>query len=358
MKSTEFDEMILREPVDRGVRMVALSLIAEAEKAGEKLIALSTELRDGDTDGDEALHDFRVSIRRLRSWVKAFRPSLDDDVTRKWRRRLAELADATRATRDGAVHLEWLRKERPSLSARQRVGQKWLGDRLASQRSDGEEDALASAGDFASMIPKLTRKLSFYRAPVCEPEPTVRFGSIVAETLRTRSERLRRDLAAVHAFSDVKKAHRARISAKNLRYVIDPVAKLVGDGHAITETLKTLQDSLGDLHDVHVFTEELATATEKAARARARRVSRDPGPGLLRLGHRLHERGMESYAAVEHDWLNDAGAEFFERVGRFADALEQHASPGAELEQKRVAARLPAADLEAPSVEIELMRER
>ncbi|HKC80841.1 MAG TPA: CHAD domain-containing protein, partial [Gemmatimonadaceae bacterium] len=301
---------------------------------------------------------FRVSIRRLRSWVKAFRPSVDDDVTRKWRRRLAEIADATRATRDGTVHLEWLRKERPSLSARQRAGQKWLGDRLASQRSDGAEDALGSAADFASMIPKLTRKLSFYRAPVCEPEPAVRFGSIVAETVRTRSERLRRDLAAVHAFSNVKKAHRARISAKNLRYVIDPVAKLVGGGDAIIETLKSLQDCLGDLHDVHVFTEELATATEKAARARSRRVSRDPGPGLLRLAERLHERGMQSFAAVEHDWLNEAGADFFERVNGFAAGLVQHASVGAELEHKSLATRLPAAALEAPPVGIELMRER
>src|SRR5258705_13928839 len=154
MKSTEFDETILREPVDRGVRMVALSLIADAEKASEKLIGLSKQLRDGDAEGDEALHDFRVSIRRLRSWVKAFRPSVDDDVTRKWRRRLAKIADATRATRDGAVHLEWLRKERPALSARQRAGQKGVGDRLASARSDGGEDALGVAGGFAAVVPK------------------------------------------------------------------------------------------------------------------------------------------------------------------------------------------------------------
>src|SRR5258705_10390551 len=318
MKSTEFDETILREPVDRGVRMVALSLIADAEKASEKLIGLSKQLRDGDAEGDEALHDFRVSIRRLRSWVKAFRPSVDDDVTRKWRRRLAKIADGTRATRDGAVHLEWLRKERASLSARQRTGLNWLSERLASQRTDGTEDALAAAADFASMIPKLTRKLSFYRAPVCEPEVTARFGTIVGETLRTRSEKLRRQLAAVHSFSDVRKAHRARIAAKNLRYVIDPVAKLVGGGDASIETLKSLQDCLGDLHDVHVFTEELATATEKAARARSRRVSRDPGPGLLRLAERLHERGMQSFAAVEHDRLNEPGGDFFIRANGFA----------------------------------------
>src|SRR5258705_6205278 len=150
MKSTEFDEMILREPVDRGVRMVALSLIADAEKASEKLIGLSKQLRDGDAEGDEALHDFRVSIRRLRSWVKAFRPSVDDDVTRKWRRRLAKIADATRATRDGAVHLGGVRKERAPLSARQRTGLKWLSERVGAQRTDGNKEALGAAGGVAA----------------------------------------------------------------------------------------------------------------------------------------------------------------------------------------------------------------
>jgi CHAD domain-containing protein/CYTH domain-containing protein len=346
MKSSVLDEMILREPVDRGVRLVALSLITSAQMAGDKLTSLASELRDGGAGADDALHDFRVAVRRLRSWVRAFRPLLADDVSRKQRRHLSEIFDATRATRDATVHLEWLHKERPVLSARQRVGQAWLSERLVSQRSSGAEGALAAAADFESMMPKLTRRLSFYRAPVSELERTPRFGSVLAKSLRTQSEKLRRQLAAVHDFTDVRKAHRARISAKNLRYVIEPVAKLVGEGDAIIQALKTLQDSLGDLHDVHVFAGELVAATEKAAAARAR-------PGLLGLARHLHERGIQSYANLERDWLNDAGAEFFERVREFAAALEHRARFGTEIEHKYLLTRLPAAALDAPSVEIE-----
>lgn len=374
MKSSAYDDMILGEPADRGVRLVALSLIADAEKACDKLMSVSKELQDGGTGGDEALHDFRVAVRRLRSWVRAFKPFLVDDVSRKWRRRFSKIADATRSSRDASVHLEWLRKERPALSARQRVGQAWLSERLVTERNDGTDGALAAAADLAKLIPKLTRRLSFYRAPVSEPERTPRFGSVFAESLRTQSEKLRRQLAAVHDFTDVNKAHRARITAKNLRYVVEPVANFVADGDAIIETLKKLQDSLGDLHDVHVFAEELVAATEEAAAARARRVSevvlaedseesednrvrraraRDPGPGLLGLARHLHERGMESYAEVERDWLHDAGAEFFERVREFAGALEHHASLGREIEHKYLLTRLPAAAIGAPSVDIE-----
>ena len=67
MKSIVTDESMLREPVDRGVRVVAISLLEDAQKAADKLTSLSKELRDGNATGNEALHDFRVSIRRLRS---------------------------------------------------------------------------------------------------------------------------------------------------------------------------------------------------------------------------------------------------------------------------------------------------
>jgi CHAD domain-containing protein/CYTH domain-containing protein len=342
------------DPADRGVRVVALSLITSAQMAGDKLTSLASELRDGGAGADDALHDFRVAVRRLRSWVRAFRPLLADDVSRKQRRHLSRIFDATRATRDATVHLEWLHKERPVLSARQRVGQAWLSERLVSQRSSGAEGALAAAADFESMMPKLTRRLSFYRAPVSELERTPRFGSVLAKSLRTQSEKLRRQLAAVHDFTDVRKAHRARISAKNLRYVIEPVAKLVGEGDAIIQALKTLQDSLGDLHDVHVFAGELVAATQESEDDRVRRArSRDPGPGLLGLARHLHERGIQSYANLERDWLNDAGAEFFERVREFAAALEHRARFGTEIEHKYLLTRLPAAALDAPSVEIE-----
>ncbi len=86
MKSIVTDEAMLQEPVDRGVRLVAVSLLEDAQKTAEKLTGLSKELRDGDTDGDEAVHDFRVAIRRLRSWIRAFKPWLRDDLRRKQRR--------------------------------------------------------------------------------------------------------------------------------------------------------------------------------------------------------------------------------------------------------------------------------
>ena len=373
MKSSVVEEMMLREPVDRGVRLVALSLVDDARKAADKLISLSKELRAGDTAADDALHDFRVAIRRLRSWVRAFKPWLDD-VSPKQRRRFARIADETRTTRDAAVHLKWLREERAALTGRQRVGQTWLCERLQAERSEGADAALSAATVFAQKVPKLTRRLDSYRAPVRETDRTARFGAVLAERVAKEGEALQRRLSAIHDFSDVKAAHRARIAAKHLRYILEPVSNLLPDGDAIIRTLKTLQDALGDLHDVHVFAEELVGATEQAAGSRARRVSevvleeddetteddrvrraraRDPGPGLLGLARRLHERGMKAYAEIEQNWLNDAGARFFERVSDLTTDLKSRSLHGTEIEHKYLLKRLPVTAVDAPSVEIE-----
>ena len=352
MQSIVTDEVMLREPVDRGVRLVAITLLEDAQKTADKLTSLSKELRDGDTAGNEALHDFRVAIRRLRSWVRAFKPWLGDDLRGKQRRRFSRIAETTRIARDASVHLEWLRKERSALSARQRVGQTWLSERLEAQRSGGVEVALAAAMDFAPVVPKLTRRLDSYRAQVRESDGTARFGAVFAERLLKESEELRSRLAAVHSFTDVKQLHRARIAAKNLRYVAEPVSDLIRDGGAIIETLKALQDVLGDLHDVHVFADELVAATEDDRVRRAR--ARDPGPGLLGLARLLHERGMHAYGELERDWLNDAGAPFFERVSELAAELGRRSSRGdKEIEHKFLLKRLPLATVDAPSVEIE-----
>ena len=374
MKSEVLEESALTDPVERGVRLVALSLIDAVQKAGEDLSKYAKELREGDSAGDDALHDFRVAIRRLRSWTRVFKPWLDSDISKKQRRRLSTIADGTRVSRDAAVHLEWLQKERASLSARQRLGQTWLSERLTEKRKSGAADALGAVDEFRALAPKLTKGVAYYRAPLSDTEPGDLFGSTIAERIREECERLRRRLNRVDRFTEVEQAHRARIAAKNLRYLIEPVATFASGGDDVIDSLKKLQDALGNLHDVHMFAKELADATESAAAARARRVSevvmtddegesendrirralaRDPGPGLLRLARLLHDEGMEAYAQIERDWLNEGGLDFFDRVYEFAAGITDKTGRAAEIERKFLLFQLPAVTTDAPSVEIE-----
>jgi CHAD domain-containing protein/CYTH domain-containing protein len=320
---------------------VALTLLGNAHKAGARLLRSS----DDGADRDEALHDFRVGVRRLRSWIRAFKPWLKDGVSRKHRKRIADIADATGVARDAAVHLEWLHGERRGMGKRQRIGEAWLRDRLEKRRQDGMEAALAAAGDLDALHPKLKRRLNVYRAEVIEDARPPRFGVIVAKRLVEEADALREHLAVIEDDSNVEEAHRARIAAKRLRYVMEPVSELVPGADAIIETLKALQDSLGDLHDVHVFSQEV---TEANADVNAPEVS----PGLLRVARRLHERGTRAYAGVERAWLHGANAKFLDEVRAVAAEIERRASIGSEIEHKYLLKRLPSKTHAAPSVEI------
>jgi len=124
---------------------------------------------------------------------------------------------------------------------------------------------------------------------------------------------LREQLSQIHSADDEDEAHRARIAAKRLRYVFEPVARSVVDGRAIIDTFRSLQDSLGDLHDVHVFSAELRSAIDDSDGA-----TRD---GLMHLAQRLDERGTMAYATVEGEWLHGASAPLFRGLASLATDL-------------------------------------
>jgi CHAD domain-containing protein len=305
------DDSLLREPADRGVRLIALSLLADARRASDKL-----ESATGDKKRDDALHDFRVAVRRLRSWLRAFKSWNGDAVSRKHRRRLREIADATATARDATVHLEWLHDEHRGMGVRQRIGGRWLRDRLTNCRTDGMEAALAAATDFSAMSAKLERRLGKFCRDIEQEEPPS-LGAVMAARVLEASDELRGRLAAIAHDTDVDEAHRARIAAKRLRYVVEPLAALTIDGQAIVESLKSLQDTLGDLHDVHVFSAEVRSTTEDA--------NAEALLGLTRIGRRLETRGARAYAAVTREWLADAGAPFFAAVRALVSDIERRA---------------------------------
>src|SRR5262245_42870696 len=118
---------LLVQPVERAAREVALRLLEKADKERRRL---------DDADDAEALHDFRVAVRRLRSWLKAYKEPLRGSVAGKHRDVLRAVAHATNAGRDAEVHVEWLRARSEFFRRRRRQGAEWLIQRLRStQRS-------------------------------------------------------------------------------------------------------------------------------------------------------------------------------------------------------------------------------
>src|SRR5262249_10250670 len=141
---------------------------------------------DDETD-TEALHDLRVALRRLRSCVRAYKPYLEDSVSKKLRNRLRELAAATTTARDTEVQMAWLSGQRPRLTARQRGGLRWMLGWLEQKHSAAYADVRGEvAADFEKLYQSLTRRLAVYTTEVRvgEPHRLRGFADVTAELLR------------------------------------------------------------------------------------------------------------------------------------------------------------------------------
>ena len=95
----------------------------------EEARAASVRLKDPE-DG-EALHDFRVALRRLRSWLGSFRPQLDDTLRGRYRRQLREVVAQTGEARDLEVMRALVQEEAKGLPPRHRRAAEWLLERVA-----------------------------------------------------------------------------------------------------------------------------------------------------------------------------------------------------------------------------------
>lgn len=330
---------LLSRPPEESARLLALSYLDDAAAARPRL---------EDPEDDEALHDFRVALRRLRSCLRAYKPYLAGGVPNRLSRRLRRLAGSTGAGRDAEVQIEWLRPAGKSLGSYHRLGLAWLLDRLEERNREAQR-ALRErvARDFADCAGELRRCLSVYRAEVHlggERRPV--FAEATADVLGELAEDLGDRLAGIGGAGDEKPAHRARISAKRVRYLLDPLAGEVPRAAPLVQRLKGLQDILGELHDAHVLETELGEAVAEAAALRARRLfaasladadgdgdkalravrRRNHEPGILVLARLNRQRRDRRFAELDSAWLNGRADDFLAELSDFSEALRSATS--------------------------------
>jgi hypothetical protein len=109
-------------------------------------------------------------------------------------------------------------------------------------------------------------------------------------------------------------AHRSRIAAKRIRYLLEPVRDLVPGAAEMIKELKGLQALLGEMHDAHILLGEVSAAVEEA--------EGDDEAGSRALQRRLAEERAEHFSALRERWLHGAAADLPGRVRALADELE------------------------------------
>ena len=356
----------LDRPAAETARRIALAHLAAARAAYDVL---------DDEHAPDALHDLRVALRRLRSCDRTFRDELDDSLSKKRRRKLRRLAKATGAGRDAQVHIEWIERELPSLTRRQRAGAAWLLERLRASKQEQDARMRARLADqFEPLCEGLEHALSTWQLTVHLDEPVVppNAAHVLGLRLAALVDGFERRLARVHDAVDQRCAHRARIASKHLRYALEPFVEIVPDAAPLVDRLRVLQDTLGDLHDAHLLAGIVADAMEDAAHEAAQRLaamvrdgsslagvrstaggSRDPRAGLLELARRLHARTESLFGAFTVEWLGSASRPFVDRVRELAGRLAQRRAAGTEIERKYLLSDLPSGPLGDPATTVQ-----
>jgi len=332
-------------PIDEGARRLALSHLAAAKAARARLT---------DPSDAEALHDYRVALRRLRSCLRAYRKYIRSTVSRKSLQRLRRLARGTSQARDLEVHLAWLREQLGSAAEADRPGISWMIERLRETELRARDRMLVRDERLFPLVhDRLYAQLSRFTALVrLDADPRRRStAAVTARGVRSASSRLRRRLHRIFGYSSEAEIHRARIAAKHLRYLLEPFAGAVPEADAVAEQLKSLQHALGDVHDAHVFMAELRAALMKAESGES--TGGDAVPGLTTLTRALQTRGTEAFKAASAVWLQNRGEAFFHQVESAAGAIADLARGDQEVERKFLLTGLPPLDRAGDPVEIE-----
>ncbi|HDP89293.1 MAG TPA: CHAD domain-containing protein [Thioalkalivibrio sp.] len=318
-------ENALTRPAPEVVLDMMTELFAEAEEA------LARIQIDGD---EEAVHDFRVAVRRLRSLERAYRPCLAGGALRKLRKRLARVTEATGRARDLEVQLAWLAREREVMRAHERLGFDWLQQRLGAAQQTERRRLRKRLG---KRFGKLSASFARLRPRAKQGAP---FAAAAAERVQRSMDRLGVSLRELLTAGDDRCAHRTRIEAKRLRYLMEPLRGTLAPAEEVVGSLKALQDLLGEVHDRQVLRSMLREAAEQAGAEHFRRLielsaTHDPDDPLCQAARERDERAglarLAREAAEQHDDLMlklrvqlESGliAQLEGRVGELLDALD------------------------------------
>lgn len=265
-------------------------------------------------DDGEALHNFRVALRRLRSLLRAYQPYAEI-VPKKRRRRLRRIARATNAARDAEVQLGWLRHAR--LPAEARAAGAWLAERLHKQRRAAYDALPKEAIEPFDRLQDGLRKL--FKPASIRRRASTDFSSVTARALAEHAEALARAVSAVGSLHDEKAIHAARIEGKRLRYLIEPLVSAKPQARTLVRRMKAFQDSYGELCDLFVLARAIeSAASEQAAEITQRRVHQAwLGEPELSAGDAVLESGLvalvryvrvcaeQRYARIQRDYRGE-----------------------------------------------------
>ena len=241
-------------PARAAARAVARQRLERAmEKAAPLAVPSSTDAAT--TIGNEEVHDLRVALRRLRSWIRAASDLLEDGLPRRDRAALRSLARRAGAARDAQVEWQWLSAPGEPFSAPAARAAHWLAERRRAVYAVERERLQRRVGErWPALAAAMAGALANARDAGGPPES---LGAHLAPVLVHHLASAHAALERIEHRTQAAIIHRARIKVKRLRYLVEAVDAQRPAGARALHLLRVLQDTLGELHDAHVITLQL-----------------------------------------------------------------------------------------------------
>lgn len=250
-----------REGAAAHVGAELLGLARDVDRAAARVIS--------DPDDDEAVHDLRVAIRRLRTLLEAARPMFGKWRSDTVRRAFTDVMHATGELRDEEV-LEALfaqASDAPEFVA-------WARARTRRAKALRRRVVATIEGGALERATTLLEALVAFPVRPGRDRPLAKFAlRTVEHALQDAAHRKRLDA------DDPVALHELRIAHKKLRYRIELfLGALPEKWRKILDFSTLLQKRLGDVHDVDVAIAIVNDAQELGSRARKKALG-----GLERL---------------------------------------------------------------------------
>jgi len=269
---------------------------------------------------DEAIHDLRVAIRRLRTLLKMARPLFGRWHSDAVRKAFAEVMKATGDLRDEEVLEETL----DGLSVHPAFGL-WLSARAARERK------LRRAVVARIERGELDRARLMLKALLVFPFDPAR-NIDLSKFARRTVERARRVVEKGRDVppEDMLGLHALRISYKELRYSIELLAEALPlDSRSMLEPAVVFQKRLGEIHDVDVAHDVLRSARALPPDARDEALASLAKVREKRIGKYLRELDPLGAVAATKEEL-DRHLDPVDHGQNGANGASKSASAGAE----------------------------
>lgn len=241
----------------------------------------------------EAVHDFRVALRRLRTWLKALAPSLDDVPRRGTRRRMRKLWRLASKSRD-------LEVRQATLAGLGAVATKTAAREATERTLNLSHQVQRARRKLTEAVPDTLPRIAVGLSRQLQDDDAGRaldihdtanplMAAAMARLLRAKLEKLTRSLDRLQRGSATRRMHAVRIAAKKLRYLLDAFDEQSRLATSAVRRLAKLQDIYGSLHDEQLLEDRLANQRHSTLR-------RDPARTALRRQIRRDTRRARQVA--------------------------------------------------------------